>query len=65
MIFDELFKGTNVKDAYDTTLAVSKAYAQYRNCMFIISTHIIEVGEALREEVEGLQFRRPITIGKR
>lgn len=56
VIFDELFKGTNVKDAYDATLAVSSAFAGYRNCWFIISTHIIEVGEALRAQYENLQF---------
>lgn len=56
VIFDELFKGTNVKDAYDATLAVTAAFARYRNCWFIISTHIIEVGEALRERYDNLQF---------
>ncbi|UYQ94192.1 DNA mismatch repair protein [Chitinophaga horti] len=47
VIFDELFKGTNVKDAYDATLAVAAAFSAYRSCLYIISTHIIEVGEAL------------------
>jgi DNA mismatch repair protein MutS len=56
VIFDELFKGTNVKDAYDATLAVTAAFAEYRNCGFIISTHIIEVGETLREKYDNLQF---------
>ena len=56
VIFDELFKGTNVKDAYDATLAVTASFAEYRNCLFIISTHIIEVGEALRAQCENLQF---------
>lgn len=56
VIFDELFKGTNVKDAYDATLAVTTAFAQYRNCFFIISTHIIEVGEALKQHHSNLQF---------
>ncbi|SEW53347.1 MutS-related protein [Chitinophaga arvensicola] len=49
LIFDELFKGTNVKDAYDGTLAVTTAFAEYHNCLFIVSTHIIEVGEALMD----------------
>lgn len=48
LMFDELFKGTNVKDAYDGTLAVTEAFARYRECLFIISTHIIEVAEALK-----------------
>jgi len=56
VIFDELFKGTNVKDAYDATLAVAEAFSAYRNCTFIISTHIIEVGTALMEHCRNLQF---------
>jgi DNA mismatch repair ATPase MutS len=50
IIFDELFKGTNVKDAYDATLAVTAAFSEYRNCLFIISTHIIEAGEVLKQQ---------------
>lgn len=50
VIFDELFKGTNVKDAYDATLQITTAFTRYTNCFFIISTHIIEVGEALRDK---------------
>lgn len=56
VIFDELFKGTNVKDAYDATLQVTSSFAKYRNCVFIISTHIIEVGEMLRSENSQVQF---------
>jgi DNA mismatch repair protein MutS len=56
VIFDELFKGTNVKDAYDATLAVTKAFSEYRNCFFIISTHIIEVADALQTACNNLQF---------
>ncbi len=48
LMFDELFKGTNVKDAYDGTLAVTEAFAEYPDCLFVVSTHIIEVGEALK-----------------
>ncbi|MDR1415657.1 MAG: hypothetical protein LBI96_07600 [Odoribacteraceae bacterium] len=56
VVFDELFKGTNVKDAYDATVAVTDAYSDHRNCSFIISTHIIEAGHALRERKDNLQF---------
>lgn len=49
LMFDELFKGTNVKDAYDGTLSVTEGFADYRECVFVISTHIIEVGEALKK----------------
>lgn len=64
VIFDELFKGTNVKDAYDATLAVTKAFSEYRNCLFIISTHIVEVGEAL-EDYSSVQFSYLPTIMKK
>ena len=57
VIFDELFKGTNVKDAYDATLAVTDAYASHRNCLYIISTHIVEVGPVLSEKCGNVQFR--------
>jgi DNA mismatch repair protein MutS len=50
ILFDELFKGTNVKDAYDATLAVTGAFSNYMNCFFIISTHIIEAGEVLKQQ---------------
>jgi DNA mismatch repair ATPase MutS len=56
VIFDELFKGTNVKDAYDATLSVTEALAAYSRCWFVISTHIIEVGETLRQRSDNLQF---------
>ena len=38
IILDELFKGTNVKDAYDATVAVIEAFSIHQNCSFIIST---------------------------
>jgi len=49
IIFDELFKGTNVKDAHDATVAVTEAFSENRNCSFIISTHIIEAGHDLKK----------------
>lgn len=55
LMFDELFKGTNVKDAYDGTLAVTEAFAEYEDCLFIVSTHIIEVGDALKRN-SNIQF---------
>lgn len=54
VIFDELFRGTNVKDACDATIAVTDALAGIRNSIFVISSHIIEAGEilgALRENI--------------
>jgi DNA mismatch repair ATPase MutS len=56
VIFDELFKGTNVKDAYDATLAVTMAFAKYKGCFFLVSTHITEVGDALMKAVGHVQY---------
>lgn len=55
VIFDELFKGTNVKDAFDATVAVTQAFGKWDNCQFIISTHIVEAGDALRDN-NNIQF---------
>ena len=56
VVFDELFRGTNVKDAYDATVAVTEAFAGIRNCTFIISTHIIEAGEGLKAKCDNINF---------
>jgi DNA mismatch repair protein MutS len=56
IIFDELFRGTNVKDAYEATIAVTEAFAQKKNCMFIVSTHIIEAAAVLKERCSNINF---------
>ncbi|MBO9153604.1 DNA mismatch repair protein [Chitinophaga sp. GCM10012297] len=56
VIFDELFRGTNVKDAYEATIAVTSAIARRKNCMFVVSTHIIEAGEVLKEKCANIRF---------
>jgi DNA mismatch repair ATPase MutS len=56
VIFDELFRGTNVKDAYEGTIAITKAFAEKRNCIFVVSTHIIEAGEVLRQDCSNINF---------
>ena len=49
VVFDELFRGTNVKDAHEASVAVALSFAKKRNSMFIISSHIIEAGEELKQ----------------
>lgn len=56
VIFDELFKGTNVKDAFDATVAVAEAFAENRNVTFIVSTHIVEAAEPLQAHCNNLHF---------
>ena len=57
IIFDELFKGTNVKDAYDGTLEITRAFSKCDKSIFVISTHIMEAGESLKKECKNIQFK--------
>lgn len=50
VLFDELFRGTNVKDALEGTLAVCKAFTNRKDSKFIISSHIIEAADELRKK---------------
>ncbi|WP_439182654.1 MutS-related protein [Carboxylicivirga taeanensis] len=49
VIFDELFRGTNVKDAFDASSIIIKAFAEIKSCKFCISTHITEVAKEIGE----------------
>ena len=50
VIFDELFRGTNVKDAFDASLMIISALSKIKGNLFFISTHILEVAENLQSE---------------
>lgn len=56
VIFDELFRGTNVKDAFDASLAIISAFADVKTSFFVISTHIVEVAHEL-SAIENISFR--------
>ncbi len=56
VIFDELFRGTNVKDAYEGTVAITEAFAEKTSSMFVLSTHIIEAGEVLQQRCSNIDF---------
>lgn len=56
VIFDELFRGTNVKDAYEATIVLTEAFARKTTGLFVISTHIIEAGDVLRERCPTIAF---------
>lgn len=49
VILDELFRGTNVKDAFDASLLIITELAKVRNAVFFISTHIVELAEQLKD----------------
>ncbi|WP_127132304.1 MutS-related protein [Pseudoflavitalea rhizosphaerae] len=59
ILFDELFRGTNVKDAHEATVAVIKGFAKNPNSLFIISSHIVEAGDDLQEKKNVRYFFLP------
>ena len=50
VVFDELFRGTNVKDAHEATVAITNAFTRKKTSQFIISSHIVEAGEDLKQQ---------------
>jgi DNA mismatch repair protein MutS len=49
VLIDELFKGTNVQDAMKCSLTVVKGLIKIKNSLFILSTHLYEIGEELKK----------------
>ncbi len=47
-IFDEPFKGTNVRDALDASRAVLLRLARARGSAFLVASHLIELADALQ-----------------
>lgn len=49
ILIDELFKGTNVQDAMKCSTTVIEGLRRLPNALFILSTHLYEIGEGLRQ----------------
>ncbi len=49
VLIDELFKGTNVQDAMKCSSTVIKGLIKIKNSLFILSTHLYEIGQELKE----------------
>lgn len=63
VLIDELFKGTNIQDAMKCSLAVIRGLVHIKNCLFILSTHLYEIGEDLKD-LTTIDFRYFETILK-
>jgi DNA mismatch repair ATPase MutS len=48
ILIDELFKGTNVQDAMKCSTVVIEGLIKIKNSLFILSTHLYEIGEMLK-----------------
>ncbi len=49
ILIDELFKGTNVQDAMKCSTAVIVGFVKIPNSTFILSTHLYEISEPLKQ----------------
>lgn len=49
ILIDELFKGTNVQDAMKCSTTVIEGFIKIPNSVFILSTHLYEIGEPLKQ----------------
>ncbi|OQP64740.1 DNA mismatch repair protein MutS [Niastella vici] len=49
VLIDELFKGTNVQDAMKCSSAVIKGLIKIKSSLFILSTHLYEIGDELKQ----------------
>lgn len=56
ILIDELFKGTNVQDAMKCSTVVIEGLRKMSNALFILSTHLYEIGESLKQ-YPNIQFR--------
>jgi DNA mismatch repair ATPase MutS len=49
VLMDELFKGTNVHDAYECTRAVIEGLLKHKNHLMVLSTHLYEVAHIFKD----------------
>jgi len=56
ILIDELFKGTNVQDAMKCSSTVIEGLLKIKNSLFILSTHLYEIGEDLKK-YPNIQFK--------
>lgn len=49
VLFDELFRGTNARDAFEASVAVVDLLEQRQGSLFLISTHIIELAQHFKD----------------
>ena len=66
MLIDELFKGTNVQDAMKCSSTVIKGLIKIKSSLFILSTHLYEIGEELKQypNISFQIFRNDIRDGQ-
>lgn len=56
VLIDELFKGTNVRDAMRCSVAVINGFHKKRRSVFLLSTHLYEIEEEIKQ-FSNIQFK--------
>ena len=56
VLFDELFKGTNVRDALDGSRMVVEGFRSWPESAFVLSSHLLELAEEVEAD-SALSFR--------
>jgi DNA mismatch repair protein MutS len=66
VLIDELFKGTNVQDAMKCSSTVIRGLIKIKSSLFILSTHLYEIGEELKQypNISFKYFETRITEGQ-
>lgn len=64
-LFDELFKGTNLKDAYDASLAIISGLVRWQSSIVILSSHLWEIWDNIKKfpNAESFYFESAINNG--
>lgn len=65
-LLDEPFKGTNVKDALDASLAILERFSTKQDCLFMFSSHLIELSDEITvtEQIDCRYFEADESEGK-
>lgn len=56
VIFDELFRGTNLKDAFEATVHLITSLTKIKHSTFLVSSHLVDIIPEL-SEVDGIVFK--------
>jgi len=49
-VFDELFRGTNLKDAMDCSKIVIEKLLLWKESFFILASHLSELGDKMKQK---------------
>jgi len=62
-IGDELFRGTNIKDAYDASKLIVTSFARVKDSIMIISSHLVELAKEI-DAIPTITFQQMKTLVK-